>query len=464
MELIIKNLGPIKGNQQSINLSKKFFIFLGYNNSGKTYVSQLLWTIFNREKQNKFANSYYSEISLNANYIIENGLDNNQIELTQQFVDSILEQFSIFLQDEIFDVYNLERSSLKLENISISLSANINEFKAEDFTTTIGIDFGEKYSISNYLEIKKCSDSVIIEIEQKPLSEDLLANIPKEIRPSFYHALIDEQKDKCKFLLVSILQLLLKPSHYETFFLPASRAFFPVFYQYIYDIERKKREDYIKELLTLIENKRKNEASLSIQDVEKNMFRRSYTEPMNKVIESLYSLNEDSNAISFYNELLISLTQMMGGEVVLDRVEGISPVQFYFKFNNSKQDTTIPMYLASSSVNQLTLLYLYLKYWAGEKGNFLIIDEPEVNLHPENQTKLLDLLIKFVNHSSNRVLIATHSPLFADAVNNYLYIDNLRQYYNDEQIKQIIIDNELEYLYPDTQLSREDLGVSPIQK
>ena len=57
MELIIKNLGPIKGNQQSIDLSKKFFIFLGYNNSGKTYVSQLLWTIFNKDKHIKFIQS-----------------------------------------------------------------------------------------------------------------------------------------------------------------------------------------------------------------------------------------------------------------------------------------------------------------------------------------------------------------------------------------------------------------------
>jgi predicted ATPase len=61
MELIIKNLGPIKGNRQSIDLSKKFFIFLGYNNSGKTYVSQLLWTIFNQDKHIEFIKSNFAD-------------------------------------------------------------------------------------------------------------------------------------------------------------------------------------------------------------------------------------------------------------------------------------------------------------------------------------------------------------------------------------------------------------------
>ena len=155
----------------------------------------------------------------------------------------------------------------------------------------------------------------------------------------------------------------------------------------------------------------------------------------------------------------MELAEIMKGDVILDRVEGISPVQFSFRFKENKQEIDLPMYLASSSANQLTLLYLYFKYWAREKGNFLIIDEPEVNLHPENQIKLLDLLINFVNQSNNKVLIATHSSLLADAVNNYLYIDNLRQNYNDKQIKQIITDNQLKYLYPDTKLSTEDLGV-----
>ncbi len=57
MKLLVKNLGPIQGNTQTIDLSKRFYIFVGENNSGKTYVSQLLWTIFNQGVIHKFARS-----------------------------------------------------------------------------------------------------------------------------------------------------------------------------------------------------------------------------------------------------------------------------------------------------------------------------------------------------------------------------------------------------------------------
>ncbi|MDM3854544.1 MAG: AAA family ATPase [Aphanizomenon gracile PMC649.10] len=55
MKLIIKNLGPIKNNTQAIDLSKDFFVFVGRNNSGKSYVAQLLWAIFNEDIIHKFA-------------------------------------------------------------------------------------------------------------------------------------------------------------------------------------------------------------------------------------------------------------------------------------------------------------------------------------------------------------------------------------------------------------------------
>ena len=55
MQLIINNLGPIK--QGEIDLAKNFYVFVGYNNSGKTYMSHLFWTLFNENTIGKFAKS-----------------------------------------------------------------------------------------------------------------------------------------------------------------------------------------------------------------------------------------------------------------------------------------------------------------------------------------------------------------------------------------------------------------------
>jgi hypothetical protein len=460
MELVIKNLGPIKGNQQSIDLSKKFFIFLGYNNSGKTYVPQLLWTIFNQDKHIKFIKSTFADGVLEE-VCDENHSDDWQIELTQSLLDSILEKFGLFLQKEIFTVYNQDQPDSERDKSSIFFKATVNDFIETQVTTVVTIDFPGKlelgYSLeTRRLQITKSINSLVLNVKWlEPFDE-----VPQDCIRLHYNKISSEATSrKLSCLILAILQIILnmsegfkhgKLSSTVQFFLPASRAFFSMFYTYIYEIERNKGE----------EDRRLISELTSIEEIRKKIFRRSYTQPVSQAIEALYDLNHNIFSSSdVYNARLIELAEIMGGDIIFDRVEGIGPVQFSFRFKENKQEINLSMYLASSSVNQLTLLYLYLKYWARESSDFLMIDEPEVNLHPENQIKLLDLLINFVNQSDNKVLIATHSPLLADAVNNYLYIDKLRQDYDDKQIKQIIADNRLKYLYPDTKLSTEDLGV-----
>jgi len=83
---------------------------------------------------------------------------------------------------------------------------------------------------------------------------------------------------------------------------------------------------------------------------------------------------------------------------------------------NLKEGLTIDLYNASSAIKQLAPLILYLRYRA-KPNDFLIIDEPEMNLHPEAQAKLLEVLGILVNLGV-RVLLTTHSPYFMSHINN----------------------------------------------
>lgn len=76
----------------------------------------------------------------------------------------------------------------------------------------------------------------------------------------------------------------------------------------------------------------------------------------------------------------------------------------------------IDLYNASSSIKQLAPLLLYLRYRARE-NDLLIIDEPEMNLHPESQAKLLEILAILVNQGVH-VLMTTHSPYLLAHLNN----------------------------------------------
>lgn len=444
MELLIKNLGSIRNNTQTIDLTKKFYTFIGYNNSGKTLVSQLLWTIFNRDNIRKF-----SENAQIDSLVIDSEKPIKKITINQELIDEILNKFSQFIEKEVVNTYNLDASIKEtiIGSNKLIFQADIKEFKETEFQPTFLISV-EGNNDLEYLQISKDQGSLTINIKELNIPEKVFDQIPRD--------LFERAKPSKKLLIIySIIRVLLSKTE-DTFFIPASRSFFPVFYQYIYEIERNKRSEYNRRLQELIENI--DDDSGTNRDIFKRLQeqlpKRSYTEPMNKVIESLYSLNTKKKINSVYNSLIEKMIRLMGGEITVSSLESIAPIQFSFKFDETND---LPMYLASSSVNQLTILYLYLKYWAKEKNNFLMIDEPEVNLHPENQIRLMDILVQFVTEHNNRVLITTHSPILTDILNNYVYLHTLKSYGVD--LTKIIEHNQLKNLNPEISIAKEDLGV-----
>lgn len=257
--------------------------------------------------------------------------------------------------------------------------------------------------------------------------------------------------------------------HHKTFFLPASRSFLPIFYSYIYKIKREEGEEIAKNLQTLSEMMTNNEGRIELsvyqkelntklQELNTNFEKRPCKQPMNQIIDYLCSFNENQEIKNqeFYLNMVQKLQEIMGGEITPLSQEGIAPIEFYFKLDVN--GNSLPMYLASSSVNQLTPLYLYLKYWVAEHNNFLIMDKPEENLHPENQINLLNILLQFVSARDNKVLITTHSPILANAINNYIYLDVLKNEYQIN-VKNIIEEHQLKYVDADVSIAKEKVGV-----
>jgi predicted ATPase len=444
MKLIIKNLGPIKNNNQAIDLSKDFFVFVGRNNSGKSYVAQLLWAIFNEDIIHKFART---NVEIIDNKIVENI---NNVAVTSELIGEILDKYSLFLQEETKrEIFNIGKNSQVLNNIVIRFEyekSELSELREKEIGGIVKIKDNEGNTLE-YIEFKKDQGDLIYKFIERQLPESMKEIIPKK---SLDRDLLDKKKF---FLIATIIRTMLKHYH-ETFFLPASRIFFSTFYRYIYEVDRKRREQDIKKLVDLLENPRKK-GNIQLSDLEELDFKRKYTEPMNQVFEKLFSLEE--NIEGHYINLVEQLQQILGGEIKVIRPEGIGVAELYFKIDSV--DEPLPMYLASSSVNQLTTLYLYLKYWALEKNNFLMIDEPEVNLHPENQIKLINILIQFIqNETGNKVLITTHSSMLANAINNYIYLDVLKRE-KGFNVKKIIEENKLKYVDSSISISQDKVGV-----
>lgn len=357
MKLIIKNLGPIKNNTQAIDLSKDFFVFVGRNNSGKSYVAQLLWAIFNEDIIHKFART---NVEIIDNKIVENI---NNVGVTPELIEEILNKYSLFLQEETKrEIFNIVgKNSQILNNIVIRFEyekSELSELREKEIGGIVKIKDNEGSTLE-YIEFKKEQGELIYKFTERQLPESIKEIIPKK---SLDRDLLDQKK----FLIIAtIIRTMLKHKH-ETFFLPASRIFFSTFYRYIYEVERNRREQDSKKIQDLLENARQK-GNIQLSDLEElDVFKRKYTEPTNQVFKKLFSLNLEENIEGHYINLVQQLQEIIGGEIKLISVEGIGLIEFYFKMDSV--DEPLPMYLASSSVNQLTLLYLYLKYWADRKS------------------------------------------------------------------------------------------------
>ena len=84
----------------------------------------------------------------------------------------------------------------------------------------------------------------------------------------------------------------------------------------------------------------------------------------------------------------------------------------------------------SSGIKQIGVIQLLLSLHKLKEDSFLIIDEPEVNLHPEWQVKLAEILTILAADLNIHIYINTHSPMFIEAMSVYAeYYELLEETY-----------------------------------
>lgn len=114
-----------------------------------------------------------------------------------------------------------------------------------------------------------------------------------------------------------------------------------------------------------------------------------------------------------FPEILDCFDDIAGGKYKVDDVLGI---QFVIPDHRP-----LSLSESSSSVKSLVELNFYLRHCA-KQGQVLMIDEPELNLHPASQRKLARLLAMLVN-AGIKVFITTHSDYIVKEFNTLLMLN-----------------------------------------
>ena len=139
-------------------------------------------------------------------------------------------------------------------------------------------------------------------------------------------------------------------------------------------------------------------------------------------LEQLIELGDIPRRRSNLNSTLAKRleAEILGGAVRSERSETGYP-SFYYRPDGWKGD--LPLMNTSSMVSELAPVVLYLRHVV-QRGDVLIIEEPESHLHPAMQVAFTRLLAAAVR-SGIRIIVTTHSEWVLEALANLVRLSGV---------------------------------------
>jgi predicted ATP-dependent endonuclease of OLD family len=148
-----------------------------------------------------------------------------------------------------------------------------------------------------------------------------------------------------------------------------------------------------------------------------------YSQPIADYIDFLNNSFELKKLNSDFKDLAIEIQKkILNGKYIVE-TDGIYFIPYKIHSSNTDHfNQKISLHLSSSTVKTFFSLVFYLEHLAKE-GETLIIDEPELNLHPDNQRKIAIILVMIANRGI-KVIVSTHSDYFIREINNLIMLKN----------------------------------------
>lgn len=114
------------------------------------------------------------------------------------------------------------------------------------------------------------------------------------------------------------------------------------------------------------------------------------------------------------SDIYETLQSVVDGEIVLSSDE-----EFYLKNNNFIEP--ISFNNLSTGLKSFVILKMLLEKGGLKEKDVLILDEPEIHLHPQWQIVYAELIVLLQKYFDLSVIVTTHSPYFMDAINLFSY-------------------------------------------
>lgn len=156
-----------------------------------------------------------------------------------------------------------------------------------------------------------------------------------------------------------------------------------------------------------------------------------YDDMMDGVIESVLSKRK-----------LTEIYQRLGSVIAGNIVEKQSN-EYYLELENLKKPVSVNN--LSTGLKSFLILKMLIEKGKLNDRDMLILDEPEIHLHPEWQVVYAELIVLLQKAFDLSIVVTTHSPYFLDAINlfsvKYGTGEKVNYYLSDVEEGQIKINN-----------------------
>lgn len=388
MELEVENLGPI--TKGIIGLDKKLTILTGPNNTGKSYITYLLHAITQHEGLSGF-HSFSNKITdlYEKSQPLRQAVENGDIIDIFSSVNKLLPEVSQLVRNNIRDNLSTVFASSTVKPVFNIKLNTLGKHHAEHVMKSLQIVDG---------------NIVVIYFDESSSSElfqaDSYDNLSKDIFRKTAQVLS---------LMTTVRLGVYLPR--KTYFFPAERTAINLFAKHIVSTKASLTDELRAEVI----------AGLPIEKIASLLQEQVKSEPkypyaIREYINFVNSFKKPREESDFAEIALIIENLITGGAFGIDEFDQIV-------FTPRNADSALELHLTSSLVKSLSYLVIYLKYIAKE-GDLVIIDEPELNLHPNLQVSIARVIASMVNMGL-KVVISTHSDYFIKELNNLILLNDL---------------------------------------
>lgn len=382
MDISIKNLGAISEANFTVG---DLTVICGKNNTGKTYLTYAVYGFLDDWRNNNYTFLFDIDMSL---LFLASGKEKISIDQCKEFIEQALLNANNSFAKKIKDIFsnqnNLQESSFNLKIDICQLIKNIKN----------------KKKINIVIDIGKTEENFTLFFNADFISLETNSRIKKLYFTPFLNDLIK------KGIISDFI-----PS---SFVVSAERTGAALFQREV-DFTRSRLIDLMKE------------TSINPQQLL-GRFTAEYPLPVKHNIDFIRDLpnivDKQSEFSVNHPEVIAAFNEIAGGDYTVNAVGGIN----YTPHN--QPDIKLTLAESSSTVRSLVDIGFYLKHLA-KQGDLLMIDEPELNLHPENQRKIARLFAMLVN-AGIRVFITTHSDYIIKEFNTLLLLNK-----QDQRIKEL---------------------------